>query len=197
MKNWIQTIYRISTTAAAIACIAMISGCVNLKPVEDNTSFYVLSAERDAFEGEISTRVAVRSIDLRDYLKTSQIARLDKGNEITYLSAHRWAGDLDMMIGMVVADELENLSPGTYATVDDTANADLNIDLDVLNFNITSSGNAEVVLEWKIQDHSTREVIAEGRSRASASSTSSDPADQVGALETALRQVVATIADSM
>ncbi|MEX0323624.1 MAG: membrane integrity-associated transporter subunit PqiC [Puniceicoccaceae bacterium] len=197
IKNWIQFLKHSHKGILVLLPLCLFAGCVNLKPVEDTTKFYVLSVKRDGYDGEIEKRVAVRSIDLVDYLRNTQIVKRARGNEIKYLAGHRWAGDLDLMIGMVVADEIEDLRSGVYATVGDSLNPDLNLDLKVLNFDITASDSSEVTLEWVIIDAVTREILHEGRGQASVSSSSSDPSDQVAALESALRQITATIVQSL
>lgn len=195
--NWIQFLKHFHRVILVLLPLCLLAGCVNLKPVEDTTKFYVLSVKREAYDGEIEKRVSVRSIDLVDYLRNTQIVKRASGNEIKYLAGHRWAGDLDLMIGMVVADEIEDLRPGVYATVGDSLNPDLNLDLKVLNFDITATGASEVTLEWVIIDAATRDVIHEGRGKASVSSSSSDPSNQVTALESALRQITAKIVQSL
>jgi uncharacterized lipoprotein YmbA len=193
MKNWIQKTMPYLAAILVLLSIMLLPGCVNLEPVEDNTSFYILSVKRDAFDGNIEKRISVRSIDLVDYLKNSQIVRRAAGNQIRYLSNHRWAGDLDLMIGMVVADEIEKLKEGVYATVGESLNPDFNLDLNILNFDITETGQSEVTLEWVLVDANSRDVVNEGRTQASISSSSDIPSDQVSALESALRQITATI----
>lgn len=196
-NHWILFIKKALAGFLTLSGLLLVSGCINLEPVEDTTKFYVLAVERDGFSGTIDKRIAVRSVDLVDYLENSQIMQRSKGNEISYLNGHRWAGDLDLMIGMVVADEIEKLLSGVYATVGESLNPDYNLDLKVLNFDITSSGNSEVILEWTIVDADTRQVVSEGRTQAFATGSSGDTSDQVAALESALREVTATIADHL
>ncbi len=197
MKNSIHGTIRPLIGILTLITLLPLCGCLNLEPVEDQTSFYVLSLKREAFVGEIQQRISIRSVELVDYLENSQIVQRAEGNEILYLPEHRWAGDLDMMIGMVIADEIEKLKGGTYVTVGESLNADYKIDLKVLNFDITNSGQSAASLEWAIVDASTRGVVNEGRTEAVVSGEENNPSGKVAALEAALRQITATIADSL
>ena len=151
----------LSITALALGLLQ--SGCVNLEPVSDSTSFHIIGGGERQSVDVIRTRVAIRDANLLDFLDNSQLVELTGDNEVRYLSQHRWAGALDSMIIQVVASELENSVSGLYATSGDSPEADLNIDLTVLQFSRTAEGAAIVTLEYRIIDAESKALVAEDR----------------------------------
>ena len=173
------------------------AGCVNFDPVIDITEFHVIGSSSRTNVDSPSLRVAVRDVHLVDFLNNSQLVEREGPNEVRYLSQHRWAGSLESMISQVVCDELERSVSGLYATSGDSPEADINLDLHVLQFVRTSGGGVQVAVEYRAVDASTRELISEGRISKSTEGSSASVNRSVALLEEQLRAAVSEFAGKL
>ncbi|MEX0330425.1 MAG: membrane integrity-associated transporter subunit PqiC [Puniceicoccaceae bacterium] len=180
---------------ASLILMASLTGCINLDPVQESTTFHVLGQASRGSVDPIEVRVAIRDTHLIDFLNNSQVVELSGTSEVRYLSEHRWAGALDSMLSQVVASELEASVKGLYATAGDSAEADLNIDITILQFCLTDRGGVSVSMEYRIVDAATREAVAEGRVSRSIEDAGNSIGRRISRLESALREAVREMAD--
>lgn len=180
-----------------LVALVPLAGCINLEPIEEKTTFHVLGQQSRSSVDPIERRAAIRDTHLLDYLNNSQVVELSGSSEIRYLSQHRWAGSLDSMISQVVAAELEASVNGLYATAGDSPEADLNIDITILQFCLTENGGVAVSLEYRIVDTGTRDAVAEGRVSRSVDDAGNSVNARIKRLETALREAVGEMAGAL
>ncbi|MEX0326420.1 MAG: membrane integrity-associated transporter subunit PqiC [Puniceicoccaceae bacterium] len=191
-----STIIKRLQLVASIAALATLTGCINFDPIQETTTFHVLGQASRGSVDPIELRVAIRDTHLMDFLNNSQVVELSGTSEVRYLSQHRWAGALDSMISQVVASELEASVSGLYATAGDSAEADLNVDITILQFCLTDTSGVSVSMEYRIVDADTRSAVAEGRVSRSIEDAGSSTSRRVSRLESALRDAVKEMAES-
>ena len=110
---------------AGIACVLAVlaAGCMSLKPVKDQTRYYILTpaakgpaASGSAARGRLVVRLQL--VEVADYLKGREIAVRSGANEITFATDHDWAEPLDAGVRRVLAEDLR-ASPGIGQVVTD------------------------------------------------------------------------------
>ena len=89
----------------------LIQGCVNLKPVESTSRFYVLGA-REHIEApaqapnQAGMSIGLRKLRMAAYLDTPYIVLRHGGNEVSFSENHRWGEDLEQAINRAVQTHL-------------------------------------------------------------------------------------------
>ncbi len=103
-------------TAIVILALLAAAGCIRSAP----STFYLLksidatAATQPAAGREMS--LGVGPVEIPDYLRRTQIARLEAGNEVSFSDASRWAEPLDTGIQRVLSENLSILA-GTRSIV--------------------------------------------------------------------------------
>jgi ABC-type uncharacterized transport system auxiliary subunit len=189
--------YRILLNILLLAGLIPLAGCVNLDPVVDKTEFHVLGVGKRSSVDPVTMRVAIRDVHLVDFIDNSKLVERVETNKVRYLSGHRWAGALSSMIAQVVADEMERSVKGLYVTVGDSAEADINLDLNILQFFRSSDGSVSVSLEYKAINAESKELISEGRISRLKGETSASVSASIKLLEDQLRECSAEIAGKL
>ena len=149
-------------------------GCVNLKPQEKTTRFYVLGAHIISDKNEAETAssglsVGLRRLDLATYLDTPRIVVRLGDNEVSFSENHRWGEDLRVGINRTVARLLAN--DPTIRRTDAvpwplSARHDYVVQIQVRHFEgvVERPGDVRAHLEaaWKILDPMTHQVLRQG-----------------------------------
>ncbi|HTH46869.1 MAG TPA: PqiC family protein [Candidatus Limnocylindria bacterium] len=93
--------------------VVLLSGCGALRPQEDPTRFYILTATatpiapRPAGEGEPGRlQVLLKPIELPRYLQSRSMVVRTGTNEVRFAEFERWAEPLDLAIGRVLKENL-------------------------------------------------------------------------------------------
>lgn len=148
---------------ASILLISLFAGCVNFEPVADTTRFYTMNGP--ARDATTVTRASFTIADVQvvDYLDNSQIVRRQSSNEVTYLSGHRWAGQIEDQIRQVAVQALEMREGSGYVSTDAGIPADYQVFLSVLQFELVRDDAVSVVIEYSILDTESHQRIASGR----------------------------------
>ena len=97
-----------------VLVLIILQGCVNLKPPESTTRFYVLGA-RDHAEATSSfvkessgISVGLRRLRLASYLDTPYIVLRHGTNEVSFAENHRWGEDLQKAINRTIETHLHS-----------------------------------------------------------------------------------------
>lgn len=106
-----KTIYHTIRLSAFVAILLLVSGCVNLKPAESTTRFYVLGARQHVDTPSASIEptglsIGLRRLRLAAYLDTPYIVLRHGGNEVSFSENHRWGEDLEKAINRAVETHL-------------------------------------------------------------------------------------------
>jgi uncharacterized lipoprotein YmbA len=153
----------LSKSTVGILLISLLGGCVNFEPVPDMTRFYVMNGPvRDAIS---TTRASftITDVQIADYLDNSQVVRRKSSNEVTYLSGHRWAGQIEDQVRQVAVQALEQTQQEGYVSTDPGTPADHKVFLSVLQFELVGDDSVAVVIEYSILDTESHQRIASGR----------------------------------
>lgn len=145
---------------------AMLGGCINLKPVSDPTRFYVLSVQpaREPLPGAAALHlpVCVAKVETPAYLDNPGLAIRQDGNRITYAPFHQWAEPVHLGITRSVSEHLASLlgagrvNPATHRSPRGDC---LEVQSVVSRFETTSSGQAQLVVRWRITHTGTGDVL--------------------------------------
>ena len=100
---------------ALLFAFGILPGCVNLKPVESTTRFYVLGAKAHTEAPSTSIQssgisVGLRRLRLATYLDTPYIVLRHGTNEVSFSENHRWGEDLEKAISRTVESHLSTHS---------------------------------------------------------------------------------------
>lgn len=166
------------TKFSALVLIGLITqSCVNLKPRENETRFFVLgtpaieesSVVRAGGEGVV---IGLRRLELASYLDTPQIVVRIGTNEIQFSDTHRWGEDLAQSINRVVADlitenpavQYVDIVPWSAGTSHDYV---VEIVVDKFEGYLTSAGSplimaAHMEANWQIFDPASNTVLKQG-----------------------------------
>lgn len=106
----------------AVALLVVAGGCAFLKPAENETHYYMLtasnSADGSANHPETGCVVRLLPVEVANYLQTQNMAVRTGTNEVNFALFHRWAEPLDAGIRRVLAEDLR-AAPGIRAVLTD------------------------------------------------------------------------------
>ena len=169
-----RQLFEKSTVTLALVSFLLMQSCVNLKPRENDTRFYVLGAaavaerEAPANDGYV---LGLRKIKLAEYLDTPHIVLRVGANEVLFSDDHRWGEDLGPAINRVVAGFLSGSSsvkqvevvpwtPGVSPTYV--------VEIQIHKFEGTSPNpaysrmDAHLQARWKVLNPATNDVLKQG-----------------------------------
>ncbi|MEM8484961.1 MAG: PqiC family protein [Bacteroidota bacterium] len=166
--------YSISRIIPLLLVCLLVQGCVNLKPRENETRFYVLGGQQ--LQAPVSSTqgavIGLRRLQLASYLDTPHLVVRRGANEVGFLDAHRWGEDLSPAINRVVAGLMTaNAEVKQVDVVPWSAGArhDYVVEISVTKFEGTrlAQGGAigmQAHLEayWKVLEPSTNAVLKQG-----------------------------------
>ncbi len=99
----------VPAVGAAVALVGLLAACNLIPPTQpDMTRFYVLTAEAksDATPAAKPVRIALRPVDVPEYLHGRVMEVRVAENEVHYIDEARWAEPLDAGITHVLRDDL-------------------------------------------------------------------------------------------
>ena len=177
-----KTTYHTFRISLILAALAILPSCVNLKPVESTTRFYVLGARDHAETASAATKpsgisVGLRRLRLATYLDTPYIVLRHGANEVSFSENHRWGEDLEKAISRTV--ELHMNSHAAISRVDVApwpihTNYDYVVHINVLQFEGQTDAllgeelprmlqnhkvQVHLVADWQIIDPVSNDVI--------------------------------------
>jgi uncharacterized lipoprotein YmbA len=124
---------------SSFALMAVLSACSSPDP-----TFYTLQPIPGVAIAGGPATVEIRRPGLAGYLDRSDIVLKSAAYELSMNSQHRWGEPLGDMIGRVLTQDLSQRLPGTDTFAQTgaiTADPQLRVEVDILNFDTDASGN--------------------------------------------------------
>ncbi len=124
---------------SAFALVAVLTACSSPDP-----TFYTLQPIPGVAIAGGPATVEIRRPGLAGYLDRSDIVLKSAAYELSMNSQHRWGEPLGDMIGRVLTQDLSQRLPGTDTFAQTgaiTADPQLRVEVDILNFDTDASGN--------------------------------------------------------
>lgn len=154
-------IYHKLRLIAILFVFAILPGCVNLKPVESTTRFYVLGAREHTDAPSLANKssgisVGLRRLRLAAYLDTPYIVLRHGANEVSFSENHRWGEDLEKAISRTVESHLathEAIQRVDAAPWPVNTNYDYIVQVNVLQFEGQTDALPGEELLKMIEDH--------------------------------------------
>ncbi len=184
-------------------CAASLIGCSSLRPVVENTRFFVLEpipATAPAPAPAPAIVIGLARVGLPDYLQRRQIAFRLRSNQVGYSDRCLWAERLDKNIQRVlIANLASQLGPGARIVSEwRSKEAQSEVAVTFQRFEINEAGEAVVEADWRI----TAPGRPEGESEhllmtKPAASVAADPNAAVRSLSEALGEVSSRIAGAI
>jgi len=158
---------RIPTVVALLAIALCGAGCSLLAPIPTRTRFYSLSAIPAAgpsLESPTGDRriVGLGPIKLPDYLNRSARAIRLGPNQVRFDDDERWAEPLDTNVARVLSQDLAvKLADTEVVTVPTFLGARrvFDVPVEILRFESTATGVAELHARWAIEDGQTGDIL--------------------------------------
>ncbi|MBL6766088.1 MAG: membrane integrity-associated transporter subunit PqiC [Verrucomicrobiae bacterium] len=185
---------------AATLALLTLTGCVNLDPAPDNARHFTLAAT--AVSGNANRpalAVAVMPVVIPDFLKRSNIIMRKSADELDISPFSRWAEPLENGIARVVAQNLTTLLNSRFIRTSDqraTRKDELQLNINVIEFTTSPTGEARVVIESKLIGPDGQSVVTASRTRLTTppAAEPADTAKAVAALSDTLRQYAEQLA---
>jgi len=160
---------RIAVVSLAV-CALSVSGCTILAPQPDESHFFVLAplprsaeAAHESEPGALAdTILGLGPIKLPPYLDRNEMAIRLTPNEVRYSPIDRWAEPLNVNVGRVLLQNL-SLLLGTDRIVmypwANMANIKYQVEVELLKFDVTKSGETELNGRYAILQGGTRQPL--------------------------------------
>jgi uncharacterized lipoprotein YmbA len=151
---------------------ALVSGCTALSAQEDRTRYFILKPlavpERQPVSG-FARSVGLGPFAIPDHLEAMLVTRL-ADNQITISDTDRWAEPLHEGLSTALRQDLIRLL-GTERIViypwESSAQPDLAVRVEVLQFERTRRGTVELAARWSVERGSDRTPIVTEETRVS------------------------------
>lgn len=152
----------------------IVQGCVNLKPRENETRFYVLGGQQlqTPVSSTQGAAIGLRRLQLASYLDTPHLVVRKGANEVEFLDSHRWGEDLSPAINRVLAGLMTANAAVKQVDVvpwSTGARHDYVVEISVTKFEGTRLANAgpagmhaHLEAYWKVLDATTNVVLKQG-----------------------------------
>ncbi|MFI5398264.1 MAG: membrane integrity-associated transporter subunit PqiC [Candidatus Binatia bacterium] len=186
---------RLSLVAAVTVTALLTAGCGSLlAPRPNRTRFYFLSPAAEASDAnkqasDVDLTVGLGPLKLPDYLNRTQQAVRVGPNQIRFLEDDRWAEALDANVVRVLSQNLTarlgNVRVLTLPTFLAPPRA-YDVPLEILRFESTASGDAELSARWGIKDGKTDTLLVTAETHLVEPATGSGADAAVAALSRAL-----------
>lgn len=182
-----------------------VSGCTILAPQPDESHFFVLAPlaraagqqEASASDTFSNTIFGLGPIKLPPYLDRNEMAIRLTPTEVQYSTVDRWAEPLTVNVGRVLLQNL-SLLLGTNRIVmypwANVANVKYQIEVELLRFDVTKSGETELNARYGILEGGTRKplVVREASFSRTGATTSPEAAIAMSAVLGDLSEDIAT-----
>ena len=171
------------------AVLSLAGGCSFLEPRADPTRYYVLTPVVDSSERvqAVDVRLSLGPVDLPTYLDRPEIVSRPAPHRLDVRQNERWAEPLPSAFTRVLRQNLAALlGPDAIVDFPSTAAArglrEYVLDVDVLRFEESGRGRAELSARWTLKDARARSVVVAHESTVGRPVTSSDGAAAAAAL---------------
>ena len=151
---------------AALA-VGALSGCVNFKPVEDPTRFYVLTAQasRESLPDAVrlTNLVFVSEVEIPAYLDNPRIAVRRDEHQLDFSDRHHWAEPLRDGVRRSLRDNLAAMlgSRSVYLLSRRRPAGDvIELQVSLSRFEVASDQSARVIADWRLVRTKGGEVLA-------------------------------------
>jgi uncharacterized lipoprotein YmbA len=188
---------RVLLAAAALA--AMAPACSALSPQADNTKYFVLSpigVKEPRPAPGLDLVVGVGPLTIPDQLEHQLVTRLS-AEEIAISDTDRWGEPLHEGFSRALRQNLITLL-GTQRVVTypwaPSSPPDLTVEIEILEFERTASGTAELSARWSIERGRERERLLVNQTRVSTAIRRPDARAAVAALSASVAQLSRQIA---
>jgi uncharacterized protein len=194
-------------TLSLLPSILFLTGCSILAPLPDTSHFFTLAPLADATtpanQGETGTSstilLGLGPIKLPPYLDRHEIAMRLSPTQVSYSTVDRWAEPLNVSVSRVLLQNLSYLL-GTERIVmypwSNAAKVDYQVEVELLNFEVTKQGEARLLARYGIFAGGTRQVLLV-RETAISHPTTPDAATEVAALSNTLGDLSQEIATAV
>lgn len=196
-----------SLTAIVLAGVFLLAvGCAALRPQVDTTRFFVLTPLSEMGAG-VETQPALEGlalglgpVELPEYLDRPQMVRRRGSHQVEVSENDRWAEPLEVGFTRVLGKNLVNLL-GLQSVVGYpwpvTQELDYQVQVDVLRFEATEEGAAELAARWWVKDGETKRVLLARDVHVKRPAASATGDASVAALSEALGEISRDIASSI
>jgi uncharacterized lipoprotein YmbA len=147
--------------------VGALSGCVNFKPVEDLTRFYVLTAQapRESLPGaaRLTNLVFVAAVETPAYLDNPRIAVRRDEHRLDYSDLQQWGEPLRESVSRGLRDNLaallgnERVHPLSRRR---PAGDVIEVQVSLSRFELASDHSARLVADWRLVRTKRGEVLA-------------------------------------
>lgn len=188
-------IRRTPLMAALVATALLAVGCSSLLAPQPNlTRYYFLSPMTDAgrpstLTANVGLRIGLGPLKLPDYLNRTERAVRVGPNQIRFMENQCWAEPLDANVGRVLSQNVRvRLEAAQVVTLPTTlaVRRAYDVPIEILRFDSTGKGAAELSARWGIKDSKTDEVLFTHETDIVEPATGSDTEAAVAALSRAL-----------
>ena len=184
-----------------LAIVCVLAGCMGLGPRPDRTRYFTLAPlAPDATVGTSDVSLGLGPIVFPGYLERMYIVRRTGANELVVSPTDRWAEPLQEAFETTLAQNLvvllgtPRVAPYPWSR---TARPALAVDVEVLRFEATTNGDAELAAAWHIVRVADAAVIAGRTSRITERAGGGDTDAAVAALSRALGDLGREIATAI
>ena len=188
---------------ASVLILSLFTGCKNLRPVQDLTRYYVLSAA-DAPAATHSNQtlgIGIAPVEISPYLQNGHIVVRRGANEIHYSEYYEWAEHLDKGIQRALAADLSALMPSARVVTSSWQSGEVKVEINVSiqRFELDERGAAVLDCKWLVSTvapprttHFKHSVIVKN-----GPALASNPAGAIGSLSDALVDLSKEIAGAV
>jgi uncharacterized lipoprotein YmbA len=176
--------------------VALLTGCLGLKPTTDPTKFYVLTSVAEKGKHKPSGTLSVRlaRVDLASYVENPAIAMRRGENQIDYLQYYNWAEPIRSGIERTLQENLSRnlgIAVGRNLIAPSTGGRSLEVRVNISRFELTDKNQAIVAANWIILNVQDRNVVDKGQLEVKKkfSYAANDAGPGVAALSSALAEV--------
>ena len=172
--------------------VLALSGCSSPNP-----TYYALQVVPGTPQPGPAASIEVRRPGLAGYLDRNDIVLKSQSYRISLNSQQQWAEPLGDMIGRVFTQDLSQRLPGRSVFSQSgaiTTNADMRVEIDVLNFDEDGSGNVVLNAEVAVEQGATHRPLASHHVALSIAPSGPDPSALAAAMSTLLAQLADQVA---
>jgi len=140
----------------AVVLGAVTAGCLNLKPTEDPTRYFLLTRAGSAQEASTvkgqGPALGIAQVDVPVYLTKPWMVVRTSETEIRYSDFNKWGEHLDKGIQRVLSEQLTGLlgTDRVYRNFWNQDDVDIKVKLSVHKFEVDLNGRAVLEAQWQI-----------------------------------------------
>ena len=181
---------------------AVLTGCVSLGPVPDNTRYYTLHPQpaADGQQRPPLAAVGLGPVRLPPYLDRPQIVTRTGPEQLEVASLDRWAAPLDVLFARTLAEDLREAVPAQELLLwpwPAGAILDWTIAVDVVRFERESDGTCVLEARWTASRAQAGGPVERGRSASRTHATDTRMTSSVAALSQAVGELARDVATAL